>query len=94
MSEPKGMIAMFLAPDGHVVAHAADFHTDHPGGYSVREAQQHRARQAMWHATVRAMCNLDLAECVSTHQCEQILQDMCRKKGYRMEEIAIGYKDD
>ena len=92
--KPKGVVSLFIGPDGRVVAHAADFHPDRPGGYTEQEAQQHRAREALHRNVLRAMCNWDLADAMSAYTCDGIIRDLCESKSYRIEHVAIGHDDD
>lgn len=87
---PKGVTAIFSAPDGRVIAHASDFSESRNGGLTLREAQEMRAKRALYSAAVRAMCNADMASAIREHQAEEIVQAMCRKHGHAVQVLTHG----
>ena len=89
---PQGVISLFLSQDGRVVAHTADFHPDHPGGFTTQEAQRIRSRDALYRAVMRTMCNWDLADACDQYACEKVVKCLL-EKGYRMEYISIGHDE-
>jgi hypothetical protein len=92
MSDEKlvGVLAIMTAPDGRVIATAADFERQAPGGYKLWEAQRYRARQQVKWATVRAYSSEVLVQAISDHMSEQIAAALCQK-GHRLTIKAIGW---
>lgn len=90
---PPGVMVIVTAPDGRVIAHAADFHRDRPGGYKLREAQVYRAKRAAARATVDAYCSPVILEALGEYEIDLIVHKL-RDKGHTMTEIDIGGHDD
>lgn len=93
---PQGVVAVLIAPDGHVVAHGADFDRSGYGGFTMLQAQTMRAEQMVKREAIRAMCNAAFAKaaCEYSGSGPRIIDDMCRAHGYRIEIIRIGYEGD
>lgn len=72
---PSGVTAIYLY-DGRVIASASDFAPDRPGGFTVHEAQEYRARSALNCAVVRALASPALHENLGAYECEQIVRKM------------------
>lgn len=70
---PEGVSAIFVV-EGRVIAHVTDFARDRPGGFTVREAQELRARRRLAHAVVKELSSSLLYEHVDEYVCKQILQ--------------------
>jgi predicted glycosyltransferase len=70
-----GVTAVYLY-EGRVLAHASDFHRSRPGGYTMREAQEYRAKQRLAIEVVRALSSQALFENLDAYDCEQILRKM------------------
>lgn len=82
---PSGVSAIFVA-DGRVIAHVADFNRSTPGGYTLREAQESRARMQLARAVVKELSSPLLYEHLDAYDCEQIL----RKIPGKVHVMAIG----
>lgn len=70
-----GVTAVYVY-DGRVIAHASDFSRGRPGGFTVLEAQTHRAEQALAFAVVRALASQALHENLDAYECERIVAKM------------------
>lgn len=70
---PPGVSAIFIA-DGRVIAQASDFNQSRPGGFTTREAQEHRVRTRLAHAVIRELSSPLLANNVDSYMAEQILR--------------------
>lgn len=86
---PQGVVAVFVT-DNRVVAQASDFNRSRPGGFTLREAQEHRARASLAWAVVRECCSTLIASNLDSYICEQILQKLPGK----VHVIPVGYGDD
>jgi len=91
--KPYGVLAIMTSPDGRVIATAADFERQAPGGYKLWEAQYHRAREQVKWATVRAYCSNVVVEAIGSYLSTQIADELCRK-GHRITTKAIGWDGD
>jgi hypothetical protein len=69
---PKGVMHVFVS-DGRVVAHAADFHPDRPGGYTTRDAQRVRSRQWLNKKVLDAYCSTIIGDSLDSYQAEQVV---------------------
>lgn len=93
MAEPKGVLIVLTAPDGRVVAHAANFNLDRPGGFKLRDAQEARAHRALASKTIRDFCSPVIADAMDQYECEQVVRRMQDKLGYKKTIIPIGYEE-
>ncbi len=85
----QGVVGIYTAPDGHVVATAACFKPDTPGGFTRAEAQEYRARQSLYRAVIDAYCSRVVYDALDAYLCEQIV----RKLPGKMTFIRIGHDD-
>ena len=93
--DPQGVIAIMTNSTGDVIATAADFERQSPGGMKLWEGQRHRARQAVKWRTVRAYCSNVMVDVISSYLKEQIAEELCSKKGgHKITCRAIGYPED
>jgi hypothetical protein len=92
-AEPQGVIAIMTAPDGNVIATAADFNRSGMGGCELWEAQMWRARDAVKWQAVRAYCSTIMIEALSNYTMTKIADELC-SKGHKITLRAIGWGDD
>ena len=85
---PRGVVAVLIAPDGHVIASAGDF-----AGVGDQDIHALRARQRLAGPALLAMCNSDMARALKSYTCERIMADLV-ESGFRIETIAIGYEGE
>jgi hypothetical protein len=91
--EPQGIIAIFTAPDGDVIATATDFNRSGMGGCKLWEAQMWRAKDAVKWKAVRAYSSAIMADALSSYLCQQIAEALCGK-GHKITFRAVGYSDE
>lgn len=72
---PPGVTVAVLA-DGRCVGTGSDFDLSAPGGYSLREAQERRARNEAWWDAMERTCRLDVAKAINN---SGLLQDRLRE---------------
>lgn len=72
---PKGVTAIYVYKD-RVLATASDFATSRPGGFTVQEAQESRARHQLSVEVVRALASPALYENLGSYDCDQIVRKM------------------
>lgn len=70
---PTGMSAIFVA-DGRVIAHVTDFARDTYGGFSLEESQEHRVKDRLARAVVKALSSSLLADNLDNYTCQRILE--------------------
>ena len=95
MSEPdtpKGIVAVLVDHDGREIANASDFAPFNPAGFTLREAQEQRARRALCGAVMRALAAPSLCDAIEPHIAERIV-DAMRPKGFRVLIIPIGHDE-
>ncbi len=94
MTTPRGVVALFIAPDGRVVAHGASF-DEFSGlrGGSLRHAQNEMARARVLSRAMREMANGDLAKAISDQALDWIIPNL-EDAGYRIETRPIGYEEE
>lgn len=93
MSEPQisGVVAVFISPDGRVVAEVTDFERSGYGGFTLEEAQRIRCKRALNRAVVSRFASDPLANAISEYSAESIVSEMVDKGGYRKHFITIGH---
>lgn len=84
-----GVVAVLLGPDGRVIANAADFKLDTPGGYSLREAQQYRCLRALAIAVVDACASPMLRDAIDLYTAERIVAKLVNN-GCKVHCIDVG----
>lgn len=88
-----GVMAILTNDKGVVVAHAATFDGNRPGGFKLLEAQKHYARERLANEFIRKWTTEDIAEVMRGYDAEQIIENLCRRKGYRVELLPIGHDE-
>lgn len=91
---PKGIVCLVIAPEGRVVAYTADFHPDKPGGYTLEDAQETRAKRVLARAFLRECAAPYVADSVDSYTAERVLTDVCAKAKFRIQTVYIGYDED
>lgn len=89
MTTPKGVVAIYTDPDGHVIASATDFNKTGMGGCTLQETQSYRAKAALAGNVVRAYCSTALTDALSNYLCQQILEAL-QEKGGKVTILPIG----
>lgn len=90
---PPGVVALFIAPNGHVIASATDFELSAPGGCSLAEGQSWRARDRVKWQAVKAFSSPAMTDALDGYLLEQIADRMLQK-GYRIHIVEIGHSKD
>jgi hypothetical protein len=93
MAEPQGIIAIFTAPDGDVIATAADFNRSGMGGCKLWEAQMYRVTDAVKWKAVQAYCSPVVSDALSKYLLEQIATALIGK-GHKITVRAVGWGDE
>ena len=83
---PTGVSAIFVA-EGRVIAHVTDFSQSRPGGFTVREAQESRAKSRLGFAVVRELASPLLYSGLDEYDCERIMNKI---KGGKVHVLPIG----
>lgn len=91
---PQGVVGVLINQQGRVVAHAADFALDRPGGFQLKEAQLHRVHRLLSFELVRNTCNPDIVKAMGAYDCDQLMRTLINAHGYKVTTIPIGYDDD
>ncbi len=91
--DPKGVTAVLIDPQGHVVASASDFSRGGSAGISQREAQRYRVKTACAVDYVIASCNSYVAEVIRKGYpgAEGLMQRLVSDGGFRLHFIEHGY---
>lgn len=88
---PSGVVGLFIAPDGHVVAEVTDFERAGYGGFSLEEAQKIRCRKALNREIISMFSSPALSDHVSEYYAEGIVREMIERGGYRKHFVTIGH---
>lgn len=83
---PPGVAAIFVI-DGRVIAHAACFNRSTPSGFTLAEAQEHRARGMLAWEVVKALASPALYSGLDTYGCERIVNSI---KGGHVHVMQLG----
>lgn len=90
---PKGVVVIVSGPDGYVWAHAADFDRTAPGGCTLLEGQEARARERVALKFIAATCNSNLGDVFEPYEARQLLDRVVRKRGFHLTVVPIGHAD-
>lgn len=88
---PKGVVAVFVGPDGREIASVCDFDQSGYGGYTMQEAQTHRIRDAVARAVAEQLCSSEFTKHIDGYQRQKVMQAMIDRGGYRLHIIPVGY---
>lgn len=88
---PKGVVAVFVGPDGREVASASDFNQSGYGGHTLQESQTVRIRDAIANRVADALASTDFTKHIDLYHKREVLRSMERTAGYRLHIIPIGY---
>lgn len=83
---PTGVSAIFVV-EGRVIAHVTDFNRSTPGGFTMQEAQKHRATARLGAAVVRELASPLLYSGLDDYDCERIMNKI---KGGTVHVLPIG----
>lgn len=89
---PKGVVAIFVGPDGRCIASVSDFRHDGYGGYTMQEAQTHRARDAIARAVADALASSEFTKHIDNYHKREVLSQMERQDGYRLHIVPVGHE--
>lgn len=90
-AQPKGVVALFIGPDGYVWATGTDFAEGAWSGFTLVEAQTKRATDQMRRDFAVNTCNRAVADAMGLYDIEQIMRRMA---GYRVHVVEIGHGMD
>jgi hypothetical protein len=88
-----GVVAVFIAPDGHVVADYTDFERSGYGGFTLLEAQRIRCKRGLSRAVVERFAGVPLARAIDQYRADEIVDKMIQDQGYRKHFIIIGHEE-
>ena len=91
--QPQGVMLLMLWPDGKVLAEVSDFDTSGYGGFTKRQARVIRCKDRLWRVALDRLANPIVAKAAGSYHGPQIIDEMVRKHGFHIHEIAIGYDD-
>ena len=86
----RGVVAVITGPDGHVIAHAADFEDSSTAGFTQTEVQKIRARKVLADKLVDNACAPYIAEALHGYDAEQLMEKLRRHHGFKVEYIEVG----
>jgi hypothetical protein len=78
---PTGVAAAFVV-EGRVIAHVTDFHRSTPGGFTLQEAQESRAKARLGAAVIRELCSSLLFDSLDQYDCERMMNKIRGGKVY------------
>lgn len=88
----KGICGVITTPDGHVVAHSADFDIFAPGGMKLLNCQRDRVRDRLALIFVKRHLNDRLTVKLDEHFVMEFWAN-AESNGYRMTLMPIGWPD-
>lgn len=92
MTDAKGVLAIFIDPEGNVIASAADFDGTVSAGFTLAEAQEYRAKRALTREVLHAYCSDRIVPRISDHLAVQVVENLIRS-GWKRQIVAIGHPD-
>ena len=91
---PQGVVAVLIAPDGHVIASVNDFTIGGAAGFEQYDTQKIRAQRQLSLMVLQETCAPYIAKAVDSYQADRIMDSLCHNQGFRVEVIAIGYDNE
>ena len=92
MSEtPKGVVAVFVGPDGRQIASVSDFNQNGYGGFSLEEAQTSRVKDSIASAVADMLCSSAFTKHLDNYRKREVLSQMQTRDGYHLHIIPIGH---
>lgn len=90
----QGVVALLIGNDGRVIASATDFDTSVYGGFSLRQAQEMRAKSSLVKEAMTVLASPLICSAIDTdtYGAEKIVQSMCSLGGCRIEIVAVGHE--
>jgi len=88
----KGVCGVITTPDGHVVAHHADFNNFAPGGMKLLNCQKSRVRDGLAMVFVKRHLTERMTGKLDEHFVMEFWSN-AESNGYRMTLIPIGWPD-
>lgn len=94
-SAPPGVTVLICDAEGRSMGCASDFDRTTPGGFSLRETQEIRARDRAWRDVLVNCCHGDIAGVVAQSYSarEAVRTGLLRSKGWREHMIAHGHEE-
>lgn len=89
----KGVVAVFVSDHG-ATAVSADFDNSGYGGFSLKEAQEMRAKKSMVMAVVDMYCSPDFARAIDSYAAQEIVRKLCAEHKCKIEISYIGHKEE
>ena len=90
----RGVVAVLTSQEHGVVVSVSDFDESGYGGFTLREAQEIRARRNLAYAMVRAYCSNVILDVMEPYDCEQMLRKLEHKGSHKVTLIPVGHPDD
>jgi hypothetical protein len=90
---PQGVIAILTGPNGHVYAVGTDFSTCFSNRYSIKEAQEYRAKRMMVDLFVLNSCCGFVAKAMRDSDADAIVSTLCQRDGFLRTIKYIGYPE-
>ena len=91
---PQGVVAILTGPDGHVYAVGTDFSTSFSSGYTIKEAQEYRAKRMMADLFIVNSCSGWIAKAMRNGDADAIIANLCQCHGFRRTIKYIGCQED
>ena len=77
-----GVVVIITSSDGVVQGVGSDFNPSKPGGFALREAQEHRAKERAWAEAIRGHCSGALGKAFTSYIIDQLSGELRHKCGW------------
>lgn len=94
MKGPKGVVAVFIDDRGNIISSVSEFARDGIGGYTLREAQEYRAKEFLSAKIARAYCSDQWLRGMDSHRFREVMNQLIRQHGCKLEIIEVGYGEE
>lgn len=91
---PKGVVVLFVGPDGYVWGRGVDFERQAAGGCSLQDSQSYRARNRLALDVMSRVLSPVFAKHLATYAFENVMERLRDQDGFKVHEIAIGHDND
>lgn len=89
----KGVVAIFVCKQGHVIATVADFDKSKYSGFDLKRSQEIRAKTSLVGKVVRAYSSPSLTDNISEYTYQRIFEDLINN-GAKVHYEYVGHGPD
>lgn len=91
--DPKGVVLVFIDEEGREIASVSDFNRTGYGGWSLRDAQNLRARRALAMKVCNAYSSSQLVRAIDAYDAERIIDRLVKDHACKIATVVVGHAE-